>query len=77
MKKIPHLLTERLAEIQSDTLYERLRKYLCNTSCSQDADGMGIDCPDCIVHERDPVAMTEFREYLAKHGVNLSVVRSM
>ena len=76
MKRIPHLLAGRVAEMQSDALYERLRHHLCNTACSQDADGMGIACPDCIVHERDPVAKTEFREYLTKHGINFSVVRS-
>ena len=77
MKKISRIIVEKVAEIQSDALYERLRKQLCNTSCSQDVDGMSIDCPECIVYEGNAVAKTEFREYLTKHGVNLSVVRSM
>ena len=77
MKQIPRLLAEKVAEMQSDALYERLRRHLCNTACSQDADGRGIECTDCIVHERDRVAKTEFIQYLNKHGINLSVVRSM
>lgn len=77
MKKIPRLLAEKVLEMQSDVLYESLRKKLCNTACSQDADGMGIDCPECIVEGGNTVAKAEFREYLVEHGINLSVVRSI
>ena len=77
MKKIPHIIAERVAEMQSDTLYEKLRHQLCSTSCSQDADGNGIDCEDCIVWGNDRTAKTEFIQFLNKHGINLSVVRSM
>ncbi len=75
MKKIPHILAKKIAEMQSDTLYESLRRKLCNSSCSQDSDGVAIDCPECIVMVDDPVSKVEFREYLTKHGINFSVVR--
>ena len=75
MKKIPRLLAEKVAEMQSDTLYESLRKKLCNTACSRDANGYGIECSDCIVLSDNSIAKTEFREYLTKHGINFNIVR--
>lgn len=77
MKKIPRVLAEKIARIQSDALYEDLREKLCSTSCSADADSSPIACEDCIIMSGDSIAKTEFREYLTRYGVNLSVVRSL
>lgn len=77
MKKIPRLIATKVAAMQSDTLYERLREHLCNTSCSRDIDNNSISCTDCIVLAEDREAKKDFIQFLNNHGINLSIVRSM
>lgn len=77
MKKIPHLLASKVASMQSDTLYERLRNHLCNTGCSRDIDNNSIECTECIAYSGNSEAKKELRQFLNKHGINLNVVRSM
>ena len=76
MKLIPvTLINSSLPNINTDKLYDLLRREMCTSSCSSTESGAGIDCSECILGTTDVVAQKEFRELATNMGVSINIIR--
>ena len=76
LKLIPRdLINSSLPNLNTDKLYDLLRKEMCGSSCSFTEDGAGIGCHECILSNDDTTASKEFRELATELGISINIIR--